>query len=111
MRWPRVAVANGDWERRPVLVVEAGPLGRSLHLLFSFLLGCVVAAVAVSLIDTGRVLPAALAAAAVGGMSEMGHSCQFGSPDVSSALPAVRKNWPTTSSAALCPEGQIDYTA
>jgi uncharacterized membrane protein YoaK (UPF0700 family) len=51
---------------RPLLPVDAGRLKRSLHLLFGFLLGCVVAAAAVSLLgDWAWSFPAALAAVAI----------------------------------------------
>ena len=49
-----------------LLPVDAGRLKRSLHLLFGFLLGCVVAASAVSLVgDWAWSFPAALAAVAI----------------------------------------------
>jgi uncharacterized membrane protein YoaK (UPF0700 family) len=52
--------------RRLVLSVDADCLRRSLHLLLGFLLGCVVAAVAVSLLgEWAWSLPAALAAIAI----------------------------------------------
>jgi uncharacterized membrane protein YoaK (UPF0700 family) len=52
--------------RHPLLPVDAGRLRRSLHLLFGFLLGCVVGAAAVSLLeDWAWSLPAALAAVAI----------------------------------------------
>ena len=52
--------------RRPLLPVDAGRLKRSLRLLFGFLLGCVVAAGAVSLLgDWAWSFPAALAAVAI----------------------------------------------
>jgi len=52
-------------KRHPLLPVDAGRLKRSLHLLFGFLLGCVVAAYAVSMLgDWAWVLPAALSGAA-----------------------------------------------
>jgi len=51
--------------RRPLLPVDAGRLKRSFHLLFGFLLGCVVAAYAVSAFgDWAWALPAALSGAA-----------------------------------------------
>ena len=54
-------------KRRPLLLpVDAGRLKRSLHLLYGFLLGCVVAASAVFLIgDWAWSFPAALAAVAI----------------------------------------------
>src|SRR5713226_2136049 len=53
-------------KRRPLLPVDAGRLTRSLHLLLGFLLGCVVAAAAVSLLgDWAWSLPAVLAAVAI----------------------------------------------
>jgi uncharacterized membrane protein YoaK (UPF0700 family) len=52
--------------RHPLLPVAAGVLRRSLHLLFGFLLGCIVGAAAVSLLgDWAGSLPAALAAVAI----------------------------------------------
>jgi uncharacterized membrane protein YoaK (UPF0700 family) len=52
-------------ERRALLSVDAGRLNRSLHLLVGFLLGCVVAAYAVSVLgDWAWVLPVALSGAA-----------------------------------------------
>jgi len=52
--------------RRQLLPVDAGRLRRSLHLLLGFLFGCVVAALAVSLLgDWAWSVPAALAAAAI----------------------------------------------
>jgi uncharacterized membrane protein YoaK (UPF0700 family) len=52
--------------RHPLLQVDTGRLERSLHLLFGFLLGCVVGAAAVSLLgDWAWSLPAALAAASI----------------------------------------------
>src|ERR1700676_3334805 len=52
--------------RDPLLPVDAGRLRRSLHLLLGFLLGCVVAAAAVSLLgDWAWSLPVALAAVAI----------------------------------------------
>jgi uncharacterized membrane protein YoaK (UPF0700 family) len=52
--------------RRPLLPVDAGRLRRSLHLLLGFLFGCVVSALAVSLLgDWAWSVPAALAAAAI----------------------------------------------
>jgi len=52
-------------ERRALLPVDAGRLKRSLHLLVGFLLGCVVAAYAVSVLgDWAWVLPVALSGAA-----------------------------------------------
>jgi uncharacterized membrane protein YoaK (UPF0700 family) len=51
---------------RPLMTVDAGRLKRSLRLLFCFLVGCVVAAGAVSLLgDWAWSLPTALAAVAV----------------------------------------------
>src|SRR5258707_2347483 len=38
-------------KRRPLMSVDAGRLKKSLHLLFGFLLGCVVAAAAVSVLS------------------------------------------------------------
>jgi uncharacterized membrane protein YoaK (UPF0700 family) len=53
-------------KRHPLLPVDAGRLGRSLHLLFGFLLGCVVGTAAVTLMgDWAWSLPAALAAFAI----------------------------------------------
>ena len=52
--------------RRPLMTVDAGRLKRSLHLLFGFLVGCIVAAAAISLLaDWAWSLPVALAAVAV----------------------------------------------
>jgi uncharacterized membrane protein YoaK (UPF0700 family) len=52
--------------RHPLLPVGAGRLRRSLHLLFGFLLGCVVGAAAISLLgEWAWSLPAALAAVAI----------------------------------------------
>jgi uncharacterized membrane protein YoaK (UPF0700 family) len=52
--------------RHPLLPVDADRLRRSLHLLFGFLLGCVVGTAAVSLLgDWAWSLPAALAAVAI----------------------------------------------
>ncbi len=52
--------------RHPLLPVDAGRLTRSPHLLLGFLLGCVVAAAAVSLLgDWAWSLPAVLAAVAI----------------------------------------------
>jgi hypothetical protein len=52
--------------RHPLLPVAAGVLRRPLHLLFGFLLACVVGAAAVSLLgDRAWSLPAALAAIAI----------------------------------------------
>jgi len=52
--------------RPPLLPIDAGRLRRSLYLLFGFLLGCVVATGAVSLLgDWAWSLPVALAGAAV----------------------------------------------
>ena len=52
-------------KRRPLLPVDADRLKRSLHLLFGFLLGCLVAAYAVSVLgDWAWVLPVALSGAA-----------------------------------------------
>jgi uncharacterized membrane protein YoaK (UPF0700 family) len=51
---------------RALLPADADRLKRSLHLLFGFLLGCVVAACAVSLLaDWAWSLPVALAATAI----------------------------------------------
>jgi uncharacterized membrane protein YoaK (UPF0700 family) len=51
--------------RRPLLSVDADRLKRSVHLLFGFLLGCLVAAYAVSVLgDWAWVLPVALSGAA-----------------------------------------------
>jgi uncharacterized membrane protein YoaK (UPF0700 family) len=51
---------------QPLMTVDAGRLKRSLHLLLGFLLGCVVAAAAVSLLaDWAWSLPVTLAAVAV----------------------------------------------
>jgi uncharacterized membrane protein YoaK (UPF0700 family) len=53
-------------KRRPLMTVEADRLKRSLHLLFGFLVGCVVAATAVSALgDWAWSFPVALAAVAV----------------------------------------------
>jgi uncharacterized membrane protein YoaK (UPF0700 family) len=53
-------------KRRALLPPDAGRLKRSLVLLCGFLVGCVIAAVAVSLVgDWAWALPAALAAAAL----------------------------------------------
>jgi uncharacterized membrane protein YoaK (UPF0700 family) len=52
--------------RPPLLPVDAGRLRRSIHLLFGFLLGCVVGAAAVSLLgDWAWLFPVALAAVAL----------------------------------------------
>jgi uncharacterized membrane protein YoaK (UPF0700 family) len=52
--------------RHPLLPADAGRLRRSLHLLFGFLLGCMVGTAAVSLLgDWAWSLPAALAAVAI----------------------------------------------
>jgi uncharacterized membrane protein YoaK (UPF0700 family) len=52
--------------RHPLLPVDAGRLRRSIHLLFGFLLGCVVGAAAVSLLgDWAWLFPVALAAVAI----------------------------------------------
>jgi uncharacterized membrane protein YoaK (UPF0700 family) len=52
--------------RRPLMTVDAGRLKRSLRLLFGFLVGCIVAAVAISLLaDWAWSLPVALAALAI----------------------------------------------
>jgi len=52
--------------RDPLLPVDAGRLRRSLYLLFGFLIGCVVAAAAVSLLgDWAWSLPVVLAALAI----------------------------------------------
>jgi uncharacterized membrane protein YoaK (UPF0700 family) len=52
-------------KRRPLLPVDAGRMGRSLRLLLGFLLGCVVAAAAVSILrDWAWSFPVALAALA-----------------------------------------------
>jgi uncharacterized membrane protein YoaK (UPF0700 family) len=51
---------------RPLMTVDAARLKRSLHLLFGFLVGCIVAAAAISLLaDWAWSLPVALAAVAV----------------------------------------------
>ena len=51
---------------RPLMPADAGRLKRSLHLLFGFLVGCIVAAAAISLLaDWAWSLPVALAAVAV----------------------------------------------
>jgi uncharacterized membrane protein YoaK (UPF0700 family) len=51
---------------RPLMTVDAGRLKRSLHLLFGFLVGCIAAAAAISLLaDWAWSLPVALAAVAV----------------------------------------------
>jgi uncharacterized membrane protein YoaK (UPF0700 family) len=50
----------------PLMTVDGGRLKRSLHLLFGFLVGCIVAAAAISLLaDWAWSLPVALAAVAV----------------------------------------------
>jgi uncharacterized membrane protein YoaK (UPF0700 family) len=50
----------------PLMTVDAGRLKRSLHLLFGFLVGCIAAAAAISLLaDWAWSLPVALAAVAV----------------------------------------------
>jgi uncharacterized membrane protein YoaK (UPF0700 family) len=52
--------------RHPLLPVDAGRLRRSLHLLFGFLLGCMVGTAAVTLLgDWAWSLPAALAAVTI----------------------------------------------
>ena len=52
--------------KRPLMTVDAGRLKRSLHLLFGFLVGCIVAAAAISLLaDWAWSLPVALATVAV----------------------------------------------
>lgn len=52
--------------RGPLMTADAGRLKRSLHLLFGFLVGCIVAAAAISLLaDWAWSLPVALAAVAV----------------------------------------------
>ena len=52
--------------KRPLMTVDAGRLKRSLYLLFGFLVGCIVAAAAISLLaDWAWSLPVALAAVAV----------------------------------------------
>jgi uncharacterized membrane protein YoaK (UPF0700 family) len=52
--------------KRPLMTVDAGRLKRSLYLLFGFLVGCIVAAAAISLMaDWAWSLPVALAAVAV----------------------------------------------
>jgi len=52
--------------RHPLLPVDAGRLTRSFHLLFGFLLGCVVGAAAVALLgDWAWSLPAVLAGVAI----------------------------------------------
>lgn len=61
-----LALMDLVWRRHPLLLADAGRLSRSLHLLLGFLLGCVVAAAAVSLLgDWAWSLPAALAAVAL----------------------------------------------
>jgi uncharacterized membrane protein YoaK (UPF0700 family) len=51
---------------RPLMTVDAGRLKRSLHLLFGFLVGCIVAAAAISLLEEWTwSLPVALAAVAI----------------------------------------------
>src|SRR5260370_42694621 len=53
--------------KRPLMTVDAGRLKRSLYLLFGFLVGCIVAAAAISLLaDWAWSLPVALAAVADG---------------------------------------------
>ena len=53
-------------KRRPLMAADAGRLKRSLHLLFGFLLGCIVATAAVFLLaDWAWSFPVALAAVAV----------------------------------------------
>ena len=53
-------------KQRPLLTVDKGMLKRSLHLLIGFLVGCLVAAAALSLLgDWAWSLPVALAAVAV----------------------------------------------
>jgi uncharacterized membrane protein YoaK (UPF0700 family) len=53
-------------KQRPVMTVDNGRLKRSLHLLIGFLVGCLVAAAALSLLgDWAWSLPVALAAVAV----------------------------------------------
>jgi hypothetical protein len=53
-------------ERRALLPVDAGRLKRSLHLLVGFLLGCVVATYAVSVLeDWAWALPVALSGLAL----------------------------------------------
>jgi uncharacterized membrane protein YoaK (UPF0700 family) len=53
-------------KRPPLMAVDADRLKRSLHLLFGFLVGCIVAAAAVSMLgDWAWSFPAALAAVAV----------------------------------------------
>ena len=60
-----LALMDSLSERRPLLPVDAGRLKRSLHLLIGFLLGCVVAAYAVSVLgDWAWILPVALSAGA-----------------------------------------------
>jgi len=60
-----LALMDSLSEHRPLLPVDAGRLKRSLHLLIGFLLGCVVAAYAVSVLgDWAWILPAALSAGA-----------------------------------------------
>jgi uncharacterized membrane protein YoaK (UPF0700 family) len=52
--------------KRPLMTVDAGRLKRSLHLLYGFLVGCIAAAAAISLLaDWAWSLPVALAAVAV----------------------------------------------
>jgi uncharacterized membrane protein YoaK (UPF0700 family) len=51
---------------RPLMTADAGRLKRSLHLLFGFLVGCIVATAAISLLaDWAWSLPVALAAVAI----------------------------------------------
>jgi uncharacterized membrane protein YoaK (UPF0700 family) len=51
---------------RPLITGDAGRLERSLHLLFGFLVGCIVAAAAVSLLgDWAWSFPAVLGGVAV----------------------------------------------
>ena len=60
-----LALMDSLSKRRPLLPVDAGRLKRSLHLLLSFLLGCIVAAYAVSVLgDWAWVFPVALSGAA-----------------------------------------------
>jgi uncharacterized membrane protein YoaK (UPF0700 family) len=53
-------------KRQPLMTVDPGRLKRSLHLLFGFLVGCIVAAIALSVLgDWAWSFPVALAAVAV----------------------------------------------
>jgi uncharacterized membrane protein YoaK (UPF0700 family) len=61
-----LALMDLSSRRRTLLPVDAGRLRRSLGLLFGFLLGCVVAAGAVSLVgDWAWLIPAVVAASAI----------------------------------------------